>query len=491
MPVTLHDLRRARRQRHRHLPACPTSSAASGWSRSRRSAGAAAGSCRRASPTAPATVAAAREPGPGGRGGQAAGLDLPAGRALARLDQGQARADRRLRDRRLAARPPRRWARCWSACPGRTACTTAAGSAAASRPRPNATCWPGWRRCRDAGSPFADAAARARTPRAPPTSRPELVVEVRYGNLHPGRPAALPPVRAAAARTRRPDGGRRCLTGRCSVHIAGRELELSNLDKVLYPAAGFTKGEVIDYYVRVAPVLLPHLRGPAADPDPVPERRRRRRASSRRTRPAARRPGCAGRRLPVPGSATGRETLDFIVVDERGHPGLAGQPGRARAAHPTVEAGRVRPADPDLLVVDLDPGPPAGLAECCLVARRGPAPAAARRARPRTPRPPARRACSCSAGCPATQTSDEVSALRQGGRRGPGARAARAGHREDDQERCGRARSSSTGARTSPPRRRSSPYSLRARADADRLRAADLGRGRGRRGRGRSARTRC
>jgi bifunctional non-homologous end joining protein LigD len=45
------------------------------------------------------------------------------------------------------------------------------------------------------------------------------------------------------------------------VEIEGRRLALSNLDKVLYPEAGFTKGQVIDYYVRVAPVLLPHLAG--------------------------------------------------------------------------------------------------------------------------------------------------------------------------------------------------------------------------------------
>src|ERR1035441_5146260 len=45
------------------------------------------------------------------------------------------------------------------------------------------------------------------------------------------------------------------------VDIEGRHLKISNLDKVLYPQAGFTKGQVIDYYVRIAPVLLPHLRG--------------------------------------------------------------------------------------------------------------------------------------------------------------------------------------------------------------------------------------
>jgi bifunctional non-homologous end joining protein LigD len=43
------------------------------------------------------------------------------------------------------------------------------------------------------------------------------------------------------------------------VDVDGKHLKLSNLDKVLYPEAGFTKGHVVDYYVRIAPVLLPHL----------------------------------------------------------------------------------------------------------------------------------------------------------------------------------------------------------------------------------------
>jgi bifunctional non-homologous end joining protein LigD len=50
---------------------------------------------------------------------------------------------------------------------------------------------------------------------------------------------------------------------RQEVDIDGRRLSLSNLDKVLYPEAGFAKGHVIDYYTRVSPVLLPHLRGRA------------------------------------------------------------------------------------------------------------------------------------------------------------------------------------------------------------------------------------
>jgi bifunctional non-homologous end joining protein LigD len=50
---------------------------------------------------------------------------------------------------------------------------------------------------------------------------------------------------------------------RLQVEIDGRTLSLSNLDKLMYPEAGFTKGHVIDYYTRVAPVLLGHLRGRA------------------------------------------------------------------------------------------------------------------------------------------------------------------------------------------------------------------------------------
>src|SRR5947207_10137161 len=45
------------------------------------------------------------------------------------------------------------------------------------------------------------------------------------------------------------------------INVDGREIKVSRLDKVLYPKAGFTKGQVLDYYVRIAPVLLPHLAG--------------------------------------------------------------------------------------------------------------------------------------------------------------------------------------------------------------------------------------
>ena len=50
------------------------------------------------------------------------------------------------------------------------------------------------------------------------------------------------------------------MSKKVEIEVAGKKVTVSNLDKVLYPAAGFTKRQVIDYYIRIAPVLLPHLK---------------------------------------------------------------------------------------------------------------------------------------------------------------------------------------------------------------------------------------
>src|SRR5688572_27819549 len=69
-----------------------------------------------------------------------------------------------------------------------------------------------------------------------------------------------PTARKAARRTPR-SSLRRVAPARTSleVDVAGRTLKLTNLDKVMYPAVGFTKGQVIDYYTRIAPYVMPHL----------------------------------------------------------------------------------------------------------------------------------------------------------------------------------------------------------------------------------------
>jgi hypothetical protein len=62
-------------------------------------------------------------------------------------------------------------------------------------------------------------------------------------------------------RIAQPVGKRGGVSKAQTVEVDGRQLSLTNLDKVLYPEAGFTKGQIIDYYVRIAPVLLPHFAG--------------------------------------------------------------------------------------------------------------------------------------------------------------------------------------------------------------------------------------
>jgi bifunctional non-homologous end joining protein LigD len=154
---------------------------------------------------------------------------------------------------------------------------------------------------------------------------------------------------------------------RVRVKIDERELELSNLDKVLYPEVGFTKGEVIDYYARIADVILPHLVGRPLTRIRFPNGVHRA-SFFEKNAPAGTPSWVRRQRLPVPGSTMNRETLDFIVVDDR--PTLVWLANLAAIELHTPQWRIVadRPAEPDLLVADLDPGAPAGLTECCLVA---------------------------------------------------------------------------------------------------------------------------
>ena len=150
---------------------------------------------------------------------------------------------------------------------------------------------------------------------------------------------------------------------RLTVSIDGRDLELSNLDKVMYPAAGFTKGEVIDYYTRVAPVILPHLAGRAVTrirfPNGVDGMH-----FFEKNKPGGTPDWVHLETLPVPGSTKSRVTIDFIVVDDLPTLVWLANLAALELHTPQWRIGE----DPDLLVVDLDPGAPAGLKECCAVA---------------------------------------------------------------------------------------------------------------------------
>ena len=97
------------------------------------------------------------------------------------------------------------------------------------------------------------------------------------------------------------------------VSIEGRQLEVSNLDKVLFPEVGFTKAQVIDYYVRIAPVLLPHLSGRPVTftrwPDGVEGQAFFEKNSARHAPEWVR-----SVIVPSPGSSKGRETLDMVLL---------------------------------------------------------------------------------------------------------------------------------------------------------------------------------
>ena len=156
------------------------------------------------------------------------------------------------------------------------------------------------------------------------------------------------------------------------VEVEGRRLTLSNLGKLLYPPGpesdGFSKAEVIDYYTRVAPVLLPHVAGRPATftrwPDGVDGK-----AFFEKNAPSHTPEWVRRATLPSPGSGMGRATIDYVFVDDL--PTLVWAANLA-ALELHVPQWRVdahgAPQDPDLLVLDLDPGPPATIVECCEVA---------------------------------------------------------------------------------------------------------------------------
>jgi bifunctional non-homologous end joining protein LigD len=149
--------------------------------------------------------------------------------------------------------------------------------------------------------------------------------------------------------------------GRVRAQIDGRELTLSNLGKVLYPASGFTKRDVIDYYVAVAPVLLAHLAGRPLTviryPDGVEGK-----AFFQKQSPAHR-PAWV-RTVPVPSER--RRQIDFTLADDL--PTLVWLANLA-ALELHVPLARMPALErPTAVVFDLDPGPPAGILECCHVA---------------------------------------------------------------------------------------------------------------------------
>ncbi|MBM9461519.1 non-homologous end-joining DNA ligase [Nocardioides sp. zg-536] len=155
------------------------------------------------------------------------------------------------------------------------------------------------------------------------------------------------------------------------VDVEGRTLRLTNLEKVLFPATGTTKGEVLDYYARIAPVLLPHLGSRPVTrirwPHGVGE------SSFFEKNVPAGAPGWV-RTAEVPttgsrGPSRNGDTIVFPVVDTL--PTLVWAVNLAALelhVHQWTVDDAGAPQGADRVVIDLDPGEPAGLHECCQVA---------------------------------------------------------------------------------------------------------------------------
>ncbi|HET8560023.1 MAG TPA: non-homologous end-joining DNA ligase [Marmoricola sp.] len=155
------------------------------------------------------------------------------------------------------------------------------------------------------------------------------------------------------------------------VEVDGHTLKLSNLDKVLYPRTGTTKGEVLHYYAQVAPVLLPHLADRAVTrirwPNGTDEQ-----SFFEKNAPAGTPRWVRTVTVPTSGSrsASGEAgELRFPVVDSLATLTWLGNLAALELhVHQWTVDAQGRPVNPNRLVVDLDPGEPAGLQECAQVA---------------------------------------------------------------------------------------------------------------------------
>jgi bifunctional non-homologous end joining protein LigD len=146
-----------------------------------------------------------------------------------------------------------------------------------------------------------------------------------------------------------------------TVEINGRHLKLSNLEKVLYPATGFTKGQVIDYYARVAPALIPHFAG-----HPLTLKRYPNGVDQPfffEKNATQHRPDWV-KTTPI-WSEGNQRTVNYILLNDL--PTLIWIANLAAIElHPSLSLAKDI-TEPTMVVFDLDPGPPADIVQCCQV----------------------------------------------------------------------------------------------------------------------------
>jgi bifunctional non-homologous end joining protein LigD len=151
------------------------------------------------------------------------------------------------------------------------------------------------------------------------------------------------------------------MSDKAQLVVAGKKLGVSNLNKVLYPKAGFTKGQVIDYYIQIAPVLLPHLRD-----RPLTMKRYPNGVDAEffyEKNCPSHRPNWV--KTAKVWSHGNNRMMDFCLVQDL--PTLVWAANLADLELHTSLARKKDVARPTMMVFDLDPGPPAEIVQCCQV----------------------------------------------------------------------------------------------------------------------------
>jgi bifunctional non-homologous end joining protein LigD len=145
------------------------------------------------------------------------------------------------------------------------------------------------------------------------------------------------------------------------VEVQGRNLSLTNLDKILYPATGFTKGQVVDYYVRIAPVLVPHLAGRPLTMKRYPGGVDQEYFFEKNA--PMHRPDWV-KTAPV-WSEGNKRTIHYLLANDL--PTLVWIANLASIElHPSLSLS-TDITMPTMIVFDLDPGPPANIVQCAQV----------------------------------------------------------------------------------------------------------------------------
>jgi bifunctional non-homologous end joining protein LigD len=151
------------------------------------------------------------------------------------------------------------------------------------------------------------------------------------------------------------------MSNKAELTVEGHKLSVSNLDKVLYPKAGFTKGQVIDYYIRIAPVLLPHLKD-----RPLTMKRYPNGVDAEffyeKNCPSHRPKWVKTAKVWSEGN---NRTMDYCLANDL--PTLVWAANLADLELHTSLARKRDITRPTMMVFDLDPGAPADIIQCCQV----------------------------------------------------------------------------------------------------------------------------